>query len=52
MSTIEVKYERKRAAGHIKMIASARAASISDSDKYVRVPRRNKAKTGVSDYHK
>ena len=30
----------------IKKIASARAASLSDSDESVRIPRRKKAKTG------
>ena len=52
MSTIDVKYERKRASGHIKKIASARAANLSDSDKSVRVLHRKKAKTGVSNTHK
>ena len=52
LSTIEVKYERKREAGHIKKIASDREASLSDSDKSVRVPRRNKSKTGVPNSHK
>ena len=47
MSTIEVKYEMKRAAVQIKNIASARAASLYDSEESVRIPRRNKAKTGV-----
>ena len=32
---------------HIKKIASARAASLSDSNKSVRIQRKNKAKTGV-----
>ena len=49
---IEVKDEIKRAAGRIKKITSARSASLSDSDKSVRVPRRKKAKTGVSNSHK
>ena len=44
---IKVKDERKRVAGHIKKIASARTSSLSDSDKYVMVPRRNKSNTGV-----
>ena len=51
LSAIEVKYERKRIAGHIKKIAPARSASISDSEKSVRVPRRKKAKTGVLGSH-
>ena len=52
LSTIEVKYERKIAAVHIKNTSSARAASLSNSDESVRIPRRKKAKTGVSNYHK
>ena len=32
---------------HIKNIDSARVASISDSDEYMRIPRRKKAKTSV-----
>ena len=52
LSTIEVKDERKRAAGHIKKIASAREASLSDSNEPMRIPRRRKAKTGVLNYHK
>ena len=52
LSTIEVKYERKSSAVHIKKISSARAASLSDSDKSVRVARRKKAKNGVSNSHK
>ena len=51
MSTIEVKYERKREACQIKKISSTRAASLSNSDESVRIPRRKKAKTGVSNYH-
>ena len=51
LSTIEVKYERKRAASHIKKIASARSASLSDSDESLSIPRRKKSKTGVSNYH-
>ena len=51
-STIEVKYERKRGAVHIKNIAYARSASLSDNDKSVRIPRRKKANTGVSGSHK
>ena len=46
LSIIKVKYERKRAAVHTKKIASAREASLSDSNKYVRILRRRKAKTG------
>ena len=47
LSTIEVKYGRKRAAVNIKKIDSDRAASLSDSNEYVRITRRKKAKTGV-----
>ena len=47
LSTIEVKYEIKRAAVKIKKISYARAASLSDNDKYVSIPRKNKAKNGV-----
>ena len=52
LSTIEVKYERKRAAGHIKKIDSARAASLSNSNESMRVMHRKKAKTDVSNSHK
>ena len=52
LSTIEVIGERKRAEDHIKKIASARAASLSDSNESVRIPRRKKAKTGVLNSHK
>ena len=47
LSIIKVKYERKRAAVHIKKIASVRAASKSDSDESARITRRKKAKTVV-----
>ena len=47
LSKIEVKDERKRAAVHIKKIASERAASISNSAKSVNIPKRKKDKTGV-----
>ena len=52
MSTIYVKEKRKRAADHIKKIASTRAASIYDSNKPARVPRRKKEKTSVYNSHK
>ena len=52
LSTIEVKYERKRSAVHIKKISSVRATSLSDSDKFVSILRRKKAKTGVSNSRK
>ena len=37
---------------HINNIASASTDPLSDSDKSVRIPRRKKANTGVSNYHK
>ena len=52
LSSIEVKDERKRAAGHIKKISSARAASLSNSDKSLMVTKRKKYNTGVSNCHK
>ena len=47
LSTIEVKDESKRSSVHIKKIASARSASLSDRNESVRIPRKKKAKTGV-----
>ena len=47
LSTIDVKDKRKRAANQIKKIASARAASISDSDDSVRITIKNKSRTGI-----
>ena len=47
LSTIEVKDESKIAAVHIKKISYDRAASLYCSDKYVMIPRKNKASTGV-----
>ena len=47
LSTIQVKDNRKRAATQIKKVASARSASLSESDGSVRVPRKKKAVTGV-----
>ena len=47
LSTIEVKEDRKRSATQIKKIASARAASISDSDGSVRPLRNKKAIIGA-----
>ena len=47
LSTIEVKDNSKRAATQFENISSARAASNSDSDGYVRILRKNKARTGV-----
>ena len=52
LSTIEVKDEKKISAVNTKKIASARAASLSDSDESARITRRKKAKTGVSNSHK
>ena len=52
LTTIEVKDETEIAAVHINNIASDREASLSDSNKSVRIPRRNKAKTGVVNSHK
>ena len=52
LTKTKVKYERKISAVHIKKIASARAASLSDSDDPVRIPRRKKAKTGFSSSNK
>ena len=46
LSTIKVKDERNRAANQINKIASYRAASLSDSDKSIRIPRKNNARTG------
>ena len=47
LSTIEVKYNSKRAATQIKNIASTRSSSHSDSDESVRIPRNKKARNGV-----
>ena len=52
LSTIDVKDKIKRAAGHIKNITSAREASLSNSDKFVRIPRSKEANNGVSNSHK
>ena len=46
LSTIKVKYYRKRASTHINNIASSRAAFISDIEVYFRIPRNNKAILG------
>ena len=48
LSTIKGKDKSKRAAVHINNIASARAAYLSDSDKFVRIPRRKKEPILVS----
>ena len=47
LSKIQVKYERKIAEVHINKISFARASSLYDSDKYVRILRKKKANTGV-----
>ena len=47
LSTTEVKYERKIEATQIKKAASAREEYLSDSNESVRIPRKNKASTGV-----
>ena len=47
LSTIEVKDENKWAATQIKKIASDRAASLSNSDNSVIIPRKKKATTGI-----
>ena len=47
MPTIEVTYKKKRAATQIKKIASDRSASIFDSDKSVKIPRKKKARTVI-----
>ena len=47
LSTIKIKYEGKRAAVQMKNIASARADSLSESDKSVRILRKKRVKTGV-----
>ena len=47
LSTIKVKDESKRAAVHIKKIASAMASSLSDSDEYMRILKRKKANNSV-----
>ena len=52
LTTIEVKDERKIVAMHIKNIASAREASLSESNKSVSILRRKKAKTDVLRFNK
>ena len=47
LSTIEVKYERKIVAVQMKNIAYDRAASLSNRDETLRIPRKKKAKNGV-----
>ena len=47
LSTIKVKDNSKRAATQINMLATSRSASHSDSNKSVRVPCKNRARTGV-----
>ena len=47
LSIVEVKDENKRSAVQIKNIYSARAASLSDSNKYARITRKKREMTGV-----
>ena len=47
LSTIKVKYNRKRAATEIKTIASARASSLYDIKGSIRIPEKNKASLGA-----
>ena len=47
LSTIKVKCDRKIAAIYINKIASDRSASLSESDKYVRILRNEKARLGT-----
>ena len=47
LSKMEVKYNRKRAATHINNITSARAASLSEIDEPVRIPKKRKARLGA-----
>ena len=49
-SKIEAKDNMKRAATQINMIATLRAAYHSDSNEFIRVPRKNEARNGV--FHK
>ena len=46
-SIIEIEDENKSAASHIKKIASARSASIYDSNYSIKIPRKRKARTGL-----
>ena len=45
--TIKIRYNKKRAGTQIKKNASSKAAYLSDSNKYARIPVKNKARTGV-----
>ena len=47
LSTIVVKDENRRASTQIKKIVSARSASLYDSEYYIKIPRKNKERTGV-----
>ena len=47
LSTIKVKDNSKRAPTKIKKLATSKAASLSDSDALVRIPRKKKARNGV-----
>ena len=47
LSTIDVKDESKRAAAQINKIDFSRSASLSDINKFVRIPRKNNPRNGV-----
>ena len=46
LSTIKVKFNRKRASTQTKKISSDKSSSRSDRDGLFRIPRKNKARTG------
>ena len=52
MYTIKLKYNRKGAENQINRIATSRKASLSDSNKSVRIPRKKKDRTGVNSNQK
>ena len=47
LSTTKVINNRKRSAIQIKKFASSNSSALFESNKYVRIPRKNKASTGV-----
>ena len=47
LSTIEVKDNRKRAVTQINMIATSKLACHYDSNEFIRVPCKKRARTGV-----
>ena len=47
LSKIKVKEKRKRSVTQIKKIASARSATLSESDKSVSITSKKKARTGI-----